>query len=446
MRAVRDGSLGVEEDDFDADRRGDAGAAVVLRGAAGSGETPDDQLIRRAAGIDGLDRDPVAGDDRVLADRGVVRDVVDVDADGRSDVRPVGAGGEAGGLGGRLSRVLGAQLDLAARRRHVRAGADLRLVLRDDPVEAHRGRDADAAAVRVATLRAGRAVALIGAALCRRQRARVGVARGVRVVGDFALCPLVRALLAAAATVVVFLGALRRRVSVRLGVRGGLGADLDRRTRDVAVDFSQRVPVEDDVEGDADADGGAAFGDGLRLGREVAVVLGLDGDLPARGESARGGAEPRDGVLAVEDDERDTRRDARVLAGRAHVDFGLGLATRARLDVDVLAAGDGGAILGLRLRLGGREDVQRHRGSDACALRVLGLAVCLGHVELVRLRLDRDVVARRRDGAAGERVGLGRDDVDLDSARDAVWGAVKSVVTSLEKRRAARRYAGTDPP
>src|SRR5439155_26596641 len=143
-------------------------------------------------------------------------------------------------------------------------------------------------------------------------------------------------------------GALRRRVSVRLGVRGGLGADLDRRTRDVAVDFSQRVPVQDDVEGDADADGGAAFGYRLRLGREVAVVLGLDGDLPARGESARGGAEPRDGVLAVEDDERDTRRDARVLAGRAHVDFGLGLATRARLDVDVLAAGDGGAILGLR--------------------------------------------------------------------------------------------------
>src|SRR5581483_9043365 len=429
--ALRDRGLGVEEDDLDRDRGRDAGAAVVLRRAAAAGETPGDQVVLLVARVDRLDRDALTGDHRVLPDGGVVRDVGEVDADGGGHVRAVDAGGDAGRLRGRLRGVLGAQLHLAARAGHVRAGADLRLVGRHDPVEADRGGDADAAAVGVAALGARLAVAGARAAvravavLGRRQRARVRVPGGVRVVVDLTLLALVGVL------GLVLVRALRRRVCVRLRARRRLGADLDGGALHVAGDLGERVPVEDDVERDADADGGAAGGDGLRLGGELALVLRLDGDLAGRGQPRRRRAEPRERVLAVGDDERDARRDRGVVAGGAHVDLGLGLTARERLDVDVLAAAQHGRVLDLGARLRRGEDVQRHRRADADALRVLGLGVGLRQVELVRLRLDGDVVAARGHLPAGlhERLGLVvRDDVDRDGARDPDVGLARAGV------------------
>ena len=182
VRALADRRLGVEEDDLDADRRRDAGAAVLVRGARAAGEAPDDQVVLLVAGVDGLDRDAVAGDDRVLADRRVVRDVREVDADGGRDVRALAAHGETGRLGALLAQVLGADLHLAARAGDVRVVADLRPVRRHDPVQADRRRDADAAAVRVAALRAGLAVAGVGAAV----RA-VAVLRGRQRAGALAV-------------------------------------------------------------------------------------------------------------------------------------------------------------------------------------------------------------------------------------------------------------------
>src|SRR5262249_6915755 len=157
-----------------------------------------------------------------------------------------------------LGRVLGADLDVAARGGHVRAVAGLRRVRRDDPVEADRGRDPDAAAVLVAALGLGLVFAGVGplrtvAVLRGRERLRVVVGVRVRVVVDLILFLLV-------GVAVVLVGALRRRVGVRLAVRRRLGADRDRRALDVAVDCRERVPVEDDVERDADADGRAAGG------------------------------------------------------------------------------------------------------------------------------------------------------------------------------------------
>ena len=112
------------------------------------------------------------------------------------------------------AQVLGADLHLAARAGDVRVVADLRLVGRHDPVEADRRRDADAAAVRVAALRAGLAVPGVGAAvravavLRGRQRAGSLVVR-VRVVVDLVLLLLVGVVVAA-------VGALRGRVGVGL--------------------------------------------------------------------------------------------------------------------------------------------------------------------------------------------------------------------------------------